>query len=214
MHSDQWASKEALRVHHKDLMKLPLQDLLPELYSDGLITEETQERIAHPRAVFIKREANQLILQDVKQAVSNQPEHLDRFCKSLLTLQPAVGLSQRIKGMLIPGIVQSCTHAQICLAHMHTHALTYTNIHGQVHTLHAHAHTHMQCHSFMPQTPLLQIVPVVTDRKDLSSSIGHAKQVMHYIHHMGTVYSVIPRAHNEYKSEGVGARSAHTNDCI
>ena len=99
MHHGQWAASEALRIHHKELTKLPLQDLLPELYSDGLITEETQERIAHPRAAYIKREANQLILQDVRQAIGNQPGHLDRFLKSLQTLQPAVGLSQRIKGM-------------------------------------------------------------------------------------------------------------------
>ena len=85
-------------MHHKELMKLPLQDLLPELYSDGLITEETQERIAHPRAVYTKKEANQFILQDIKQAIGNQPEHLDRFLTSLQTLQPAVGLSQQIKG--------------------------------------------------------------------------------------------------------------------
>ena len=98
VHHGQWAASEALRIHHKELMKLPLQDLLPELYSDGLITEETQERIAHPRAVYIKREANQFILQDVRQAIGNQPGHLDRFLKSLQTLQPAVGLSQRIKG--------------------------------------------------------------------------------------------------------------------
>ena len=98
-HPGKRAASEALRIHHKELMKLPLQDLLPELYSDGLITEETQERIAHPRAVYIKREANQLILQDVRQAIGNQPGHLDRFLKSLQTLQPAVGLSQRIKGM-------------------------------------------------------------------------------------------------------------------
>ena len=98
MHHGQWAASEALRIHHKELTKLPLQDLLPELYSDGLITEETQERIAHPRAVYIKREANQLILKDVRQTVGNQPEHLERFLKSLQTLQPAVGLSERIKG--------------------------------------------------------------------------------------------------------------------
>ena len=99
VHHGLWAASEALRMHHKELMKLPLQDLLPELYSDGLITEETQERIAHPRAVYIKREANQFILQDIKQAIGNQHEHLDKFLKSLQTLQPAVGLSQRIKGM-------------------------------------------------------------------------------------------------------------------
>ena len=97
---DQWASKEALRAHHKELMKLPLQDLLPELYSDSLITEETQERLAHPRGVFIKKEMNQRILQDVRVAVSNRPECLDEFLKSLQALQPAVGLSRRIKGMV------------------------------------------------------------------------------------------------------------------
>ena len=79
-------------------MKLPLQDLLPELYSDDLITEETQQRIVHPKAAYIRSDANQLILQDVRQAVGNQPGHLDRFLKCLQTLQPAVGLSQRIKG--------------------------------------------------------------------------------------------------------------------
>ena len=95
---DQWAAKEALRAHHRELVKLPLQDLLPDLFSDGLITVETQERILHPRAVFIKREANQLILQDVRQAVSSAPEYLDNFLKCLQSLQPAVGLSQRIRG--------------------------------------------------------------------------------------------------------------------
>ena len=99
VHHGLWAASEALRMHHKELMKLPLQDLLPELYSDGLITEETQERIVHPRAAYIKSDANQLILQDVRQAIGNQLENLDRFLKSLQTLQPAVGLSQRIKGM-------------------------------------------------------------------------------------------------------------------
>ena len=88
-------------MHHKELMKLPLQDLLPELYSDGLITEETQQRIVHPRAAYIRSDANQLILQDVRQALDNQPGHLDRFLKSLQTLQPAVGLSQQIKGTYI-----------------------------------------------------------------------------------------------------------------
>ena len=101
VHHGLWAASEALRMHHKELMKLPLQDLLPALYSDGLITEETQERIAHPRAVYIKREANQLILQDVRQASGNQPGNLDRFLKSLQTLQPAVGLSQQIKGTYV-----------------------------------------------------------------------------------------------------------------
>ena len=96
-----WAAKEALREHHRELVKLPLQDLLPDLFGDGLITEETQERILHPRAVFVKREANQLILHDVREAVSNQSECFDRFLRSLQSLQPAVGLSQRIKGMHI-----------------------------------------------------------------------------------------------------------------
>ena len=82
-------------------MKLPLQDLLPDLFCDGLITEETRERIIHPRAVFVKREANELILHDVREAVSNRSECLDRFLSSLQSLQPAVGLSQRIKGMLM-----------------------------------------------------------------------------------------------------------------
>ena len=107
----QWAATEALRIHHKELMKLPLQDLLPELYSDGLITEETQERIVHPRAAYIKREANQLILQDVRQAVGNQPGHLDRFLKSLQTLQVAEALSQRVKGTYV---CYFQVHAQIC----------------------------------------------------------------------------------------------------
>ena len=101
VHHGLWAASEALRMHHKELMKLPLQDLLPELYSDGLITEETQERIAHPRAVYTKKEANQFILQDIKQAIGNQPGNLDRFLKSLQTLQPAVGLSLQIKGTYV-----------------------------------------------------------------------------------------------------------------
>ena len=98
MDHGQRAASEALRMHHKELVKLPLQDLLPELYSDDLITEETQQRIVHPKAAYIRSDANQLILQDVRQAVDNQPEHLERFLKSLQTLQPAVGLSQQIKG--------------------------------------------------------------------------------------------------------------------
>ena len=130
---DQLAAKEALRVHHKELMKLPLQDLLPELYGDGLVTEETQERIAHPRAVFIKKEANHLILQDVRVAVSNQPKCLDRFLKSLQTLQPAMGLSQRIRGMHGTHLV----HVQDAQTHMHTCTHTYTNTH------HTHTHMHM-----------------------------------------------------------------------
>ena len=96
---DQWAASEALRAHHRELMKLPLQDLLPDLFSDGLITEETQERVLHPRAVFIKKEVNQLILQDVRQAVRTRSEYLDSFLKGLQSLQPAVGLSKRIRGM-------------------------------------------------------------------------------------------------------------------
>ena len=98
---DQWAAREALRAHHRELMKLPLQDLLPDLFSDGLIKEETQERILHPRAVFIKREVNQLILQDVRQAVRARFEHLDSFLKGLHSLQPAVGLSKRIRGTYV-----------------------------------------------------------------------------------------------------------------
>ena len=127
VHPGQWAASEALRIHHKELMKLPLQDLLPELYSDGLITEETQERIVHPRVVYIKREANQLILQDVRQAIGNQPGHLDRFLKSLQTLPVAEGLSQRIKGTnAMPVTCIYNVHA-LLYACTHVHIRTYGN---------------------------------------------------------------------------------------
>ena len=119
---DRLAAKETLRSHHRELVKLPLQDLLPDLYGDGLITEETQERILHPRAVFVKREVNQLILQDVREAVSNRPEYLDRFLSSLQSLQPAMGLSQRIRGMvfLCLMIYCGCVYIQIHARGIHT----------------------------------------------------------------------------------------------
>ena len=119
-------------MYHKELMKMPLQDLLPELYGDDLVTEETQERIAHPRAVFIRKEANHLILQDVRVAVSDQPECLDRFLKDLQTLQPAMGLSQQIRGMHSTHLV----HVQDVQTHMHT----CTHTHLCKHTPHTRTH--------------------------------------------------------------------------
>ena len=114
----------AVRHFYDKLIKLPLEEKAPELFSHYLITFSTVERVNN--SCYIRVEKGRFILQDVITTVQQKPEMLDVFCKLLQDWQVAEKLAQPIKGLIctfkhavcrIVVVFCACMHALIIIKH-------------------------------------------------------------------------------------------------
>ena len=93
------AAVGAVQLFYDQLIKLPLDENVPELFSHFLITKSTLERVAKP--YHIRAEKNGFILQDVLETVQQKPDMLDVFCNLLQDIPVAAKLAKQVKGKFI-----------------------------------------------------------------------------------------------------------------
>ena len=90
------AAVGAVRLFYDRLIKLPLDEKAPELFSHYLIANSTLERVG--KACHIRAEKNGFILQDVLETVQQKPDMLDVFCNLLQDMPAAAKLAKQVKG--------------------------------------------------------------------------------------------------------------------
>lgn len=90
------AATDAIQdVYHK-LVKLPLDESSPALFSHHLITRATMDTVSLPN--LIRQKKNEAILLSVIDAVEQRPEMLIDFCDILGSMNIAKELTQQIIG--------------------------------------------------------------------------------------------------------------------
>ena len=93
------AAVGTVRLFYDQLIKLPLDETAPELFSHCLITNSTLERVG--KSCHIRAEKNKFILQDILETVQQKPDMLDVFCDLLQDKPVAAKLARQIKGVVI-----------------------------------------------------------------------------------------------------------------
>ena len=90
---------EAIKRHFPSLMKVVATgDIVPHLYSKGMLDESTFDIVTSPNATISSSQKGTIILKSVQSSVQVKPEKFDTFCRILKSEGDQSDLADELTG--------------------------------------------------------------------------------------------------------------------